>query len=322
MPERRGAWPLMFAILMAFVGLLGVSLGWPELPVAGLGIKSIGPPDGKSTARLGVAAPTDEAPSGVHGLVALGRNEQGRQRFQVEGGGPVLVALPAGRFKMGSPDGERGRDHDETLHEVVLNRAFLLGEAPVTQAEYAAIIGGTSCQFRDLDAPVEQVSWYEAIGYCNALSRRLGLEEAYVVRGQEVNWKGLSGPGFRLPTEAEWEYACRAGGMSARFGPLDSVAWYLENSGGRAHGVRRMKPNAWGLHDMLGNVWEWCWDRYGTYPRGGVSAPAGPDSGELRVARGGSWGMDSNCSRAASRSSWSPGYRNANLGFRVARSLR
>ena len=157
--------------------------------------------------------------------------------------------------------------------------------------------------------------------FCNALSRRVGLEEAYVVNGEDVTWKGLSCPGFRLPTEAEWEYACRAGTTGARYGNLDDVAWYSSNSGSTTHPVRRKQPNAWGLYDTLGNVFEWCWDWWDTYPSGVVTDPVGPGSGSYRVGRGGSWSGGAQFARAAYRGRWTPGRRFVNLGFRLARSL-
>jgi len=254
-------------------------------------------------------------------LVALGRNAQGRERFQVEGGGPVLVSLPAGRFVMGSPAGEEGREREETQHEVVLSRGFLLGEAPVTQAEYAAVVGTNPSLFQDQDGPVEWVSWFDAVSFCNALSRRVGLEAAYVVNGNAVTWRGPSCPGFRLPTEAEWEYACRAGTTGVRHGNLDAVAWYDGNSGGSTHPVRQKRPNPWGLHDTLGNVWEWCWDWHCGYPPGVAADPLGPGSGSTRVARGGAWSNDAQCARAAYRGYGDPGGRGGFLGFRLARSL-
>ena len=255
------------------------------------------------------------------GLVALGRNAQGRERFQVEGGGPVLVSLPAGRFVMGSPAGEEGRLNIETQHEVLLSRGFLLGETPVTQAEYAAVVGTNPSRFKAPDRPVEQVSWFDAVSFCNALSSRVGLEAAYVVNGEHVTWKGLSCPGFRLPTEAEWEYACRAGTTGARYGNLDAIAWHSGNAGGQTHPVRQKAPNAWGLCDMLGNVWEWCWDRYGNYPPGEVMDPQGPGSGSRRVARGGSWCDGAQHARAARRINGDPYDLSDFLGFRLARSL-
>jgi formylglycine-generating enzyme required for sulfatase activity len=262
------------------------------------------------------------SPTVPRGLVALGCNAQGRERFQVvEGSGPVLVSLPAGRFVMGSPASEDGRYRGETRHEVILNRGFLLGEAPVTQAEYAAVVGTNPSHFQGWDCPVEQVTWFDAVSFCNSLSRRVGLEEAYVVHKESVIWKGLSCPGFRLPTEAEWEYACRAGTTGARYGDLDAVAWYAENSGDSTHPVRQKQPNPWGLHDILGNVWEWCWDRHGDYPPGVLADPLGPDSGSLRVFRGGSWFNVAQFARAAYRNYYVPESRLATQGFRLARSL-
>ena len=147
------------------------------------------------------------------------------------------------------------------------------------------------------------------------------MEEAYVVNGEDVTWKGLSCPGFRLPTEAEWEYACRAGTTGARYGNLDDVAWYSSNSGSTTHPVRQKQPNAWGLYDTLGNVWEWCWDWFGAYPSGVVTDPVDAGSGSRRVHRGGSWRDGAQVARAAYRSGWTPDYRYGTLGFRLARSL-
>ena len=124
---------------------------------------------------------------------------------------------------------------------------------------------------------------------------------------------------LRLPTEAEWEYACRAGTTGARYGKLGEVAWYEDNSDGETHRVGTKAPNAWGLYDMLGNVWEWCQDWHGSYPSGPVTDPTGPSTGSYRVYRGGSWDFAAGGVRAAYRGGDSPGYRNVDLGFRVAR---
>jgi len=280
-----------------------------------------------SGSRSEVVAPA-VPPLAPRGLVAMGRNWPGLERFQVDRLGSVLVSLPAGRFTMGSPEGEEGRAGDEVQHEVVLSRGFLLGEVPVTQAEYQAVVGANPSHFSGHpDRPVEQVSWLDAVRFCNALSRGLGLEEAYVVDGEEVTWKGLSCSGFRLPTEAEWEYACRAGTTGARYGNLGDVAWYDGNSGyggnlgKETHAVRGKQPNAWGLYDMLGNVWEWCWDWWSSFPQGVVTDPVGPASGSRRVSRGGSCYYDALYARAASRFSYDPVNRYDDLGFRLARSL-
>jgi len=259
---------------------------------------------------------TVEMPASERHILVDGFGEEVRDASAV-----TFVHLQPGRFLMGSPAGEEGRSSGEDQHEVVLTRPFLMGTAPVTQKEYQAVMGTNPSHFQGGDLPVEQVSWLDAVAFCNALSRGEGLEEAYHIQGAEVRWKGLDCPGWRLPTEAEWEYACRAGTTGARYGDLDAIAWYSGNSGNQTHPVRQKAPNAWGLCDMLGNVWEWCWDWYGTYPGGRVVDPVGPDSGSYRVHRGGSWRNDALLARAARRNYFIPVYRYCNLGFRLARSL-
>lgn len=238
-----------------------------------------------------------------------------------------FLQVPAGKFVMGSPargfftDGEEGRSDTEVQHEVTLTRPFVLGETAVCQAEYEALIGRNYSRFGNLDHPVENVSWFDAVGFCNALSRKMGFEEAYLVDGEEVTWKGLDCPGYRLPTEAEWEYACRAGTTGARYGYLDAIAWYEDKSDGHTRPVRRGAPNAWGFYDMLGNVWEWCWDWHGDYPHRPLTDPVGPDHGDRRVGRGGSFRYGASYARAAKRRRWFPNLRYDDLGFRVARTL-
>ena len=242
---------------------------------------------------------------------------------EVEGSRPdAFVELPAGRFLMGSADSDsEAFDSEKPQHEVVISRPFALGACPVTQSVYEALIGSNPSHFKGADKPVEHVSWLDAVTYCNALSRASGLEEAYTINGEAVSWKGLVCPGYRLPTEAEWEYACRAGTTTPRYGDVDAVAWYDGNSGKETHPVGRRQANPWGLYDMLGNVWEWCWDWHTSYVANTVTDPTGPESGSRRVYRGGSWFFDARNARAASRLYWAPGYRNGLLGFRVARSL-
>ena len=168
---------------------------------------------------------------------------------------------------------------------------FALAAHPVTQAEYAEITGRPSVAGR---LPVADVSWFDAVRYCELLSERDGLAAA---------------GGYRLPTEAEWEYACRASTTGPRYGPLDDIAWYRANSGERPHEVGGKAPNAWGFHDMLGNVWDWCWDVYDAEVYG-----------EYRVLRGGGWFDEPWSCRASVRRRSHPSLRIDDVGFRVART--
>ncbi len=237
--------------------------------------------------------------------------------------GMTLVGIPAGTFTMGSPSGESGRDGDEKQHRVTLTRGFLMSATEVTQAQYEAVMGSNPSEFKGASRPVEMVSWYDAVRFCNALSEREGLTAAYRISGENVTWN-LDADGYRLPTEAEWEYACRAG-TTTRFhsgnsdSDLELVGWYSGNSGEQTHDVGTKQPNAWGLYDMHGNVWEWCWDWYGDYG-GSVTDPAGPRSGSRRVLRGGSWYFLAQHCRSANRYRFNPDGRDSSFGFRVVRS--
>lgn len=187
--------------------------------------------------------------------------------------------------------------------------AFRLCSEPVTQAGYAAVTGEWPGAGRRERCPVEGVSWWDAVRYCNARSLAEGLTAAYRIDGESVVWDE-GADGYRLPTEAEWEYACRAGSAGPRYGPLEEIAWYRGNSAGRSHEVGGKRPNAWGFHDMLGNVWDWCWDVYdpevyGTY----------------RVLRGGGWFDEHWSCRAGVRRRSHPTFRVDDVGFRVARSV-
>ncbi len=235
-----------------------------------------------------------------------------------------LIRIPSGSFTMGSPASEPGHGADERQHSVQLSRPFDLGRAPVTQAQYRfETAGARPSLYPGEDRPVEQVTWFEAIACCNALSLRSKLPPAYTVRGREVSWDRES-PGFRLPTEAEWEYATRAGQPTLFSGAdeLDAVAWWRRDGNAGTAPVCRKAPNAWGLHDMTGNVWEWCWDVFASYPDGPVTDPVGPAAGAFRVNRGGSWGeAEPRLLRVAARDGNGPDARQSNLGFRIARTL-
>ena len=230
-------------------------------------------------------------------------------------------------------DEEEGRFNDESQHSVTITRAYCMKETEVTQGEWQAVMASNPSSFIDCgeNCPVEQVSWDDAVFYANALSRREGLPECYA----GSTFTGLGCRGYRLPTEAEWEYAARAGttrgdllptewewkwaGMKgATYGKLADVAWYRDNAHG-TNPVRQKLPNAWGLYDMLGNVWEWTGDWYDTYP-GTVTDPTGPALGSGRVFRGGSYYGHARCARTANRRHDTPDIRVSSLGFRLARS--
>ena len=230
--------------------------------------------------------------------------------------GVKLVLIPKGQFMMGSPESEEGRRKDETQHEVTISKGYYLGVYEVTQAQYEKVIGKNPSLYQgaivgneNADLPVENVSWEDAVEFCKKLS---GLPE-----------EKKAGREYRLPTEAEWEYACRAGSKTAysfddEEGLLPEYGWFSRNSSHRTHTVGLLEPNTWGLYDMHGNVWEWCSDWYEEYPKGAVSDPTGPKEGSLRVIRGGSWhGGAADC-RSADRGWCTPDDRSFSLGFRLA----
>jgi formylglycine-generating enzyme required for sulfatase activity len=225
-----------------------------------------------------------------------------------------LVWIPRGTFTMGSPESESGSEkweHPRTT--VVISKGFWLGKTVVTQAQYKAVMGINPSHFDHAgpDAPVEQVRWYDAMEFC----QRVTFQES-------ANGRLLRGYAYTLPTEAQWEYACRAGTTGPLYAEdLSSIAWYGKNSQWAMHQVGQKKPNAFGLYDMLGNVWQWCSDRFGPYPGGRQTDPTGPDAGFYRVERGGSWWNGPADCRCATRFWDAPGYRyNELLGFRVALS--
>ena len=246
-----------------------------------------------------------------------------------------FVLIESGTFTMGSPIDELGRWPAEEEHEVTLTRAFFLAETEVTQAQWLEVMGSNPSYFqppnysRCDDCPVEMVYWYDAVDYCNALSAVEGLEPAYEVDGTDVSWDQAAN-GYRLPTETEWEYACRAGSKTAFYNGgitdvecadpnLDQIGWYCGNAAGRPHEVTSLLPNAWGLYDMSGNVYEWCWDWRAAYPAGPVTDPVGPDSGEYRIRRGGASSSPARTCRSAYRAYRHPDKRNRDVGVRPAR---
>ena len=227
--------------------------------------------------------------------------------------GMEFVGIPPGRYRMGSTR-RHAEDYEQPVTRVQISQGFYLGKYEVSQAEWQAVMGNNPSSFSGCgNCPVEQVSWEDVQAFIGKLNARSG------------------GGRYRLPTEAEWEYAARAGtkrdtyagDLTEPYGNdpvLNGIAWYEENSGGRTQPVGQKAPNGFGLYDMLGNVWEWAGDWYGTYPGGAVTDPAGPGTGSGRVYRGGNWNFSAGYCRSAARNSYSPGIRRRDLGFRLLRT--
>ncbi|MDR2143430.1 MAG: formylglycine-generating enzyme family protein [Treponema sp.] len=239
---------------------------------------------------------------------------------------PRMVAVAGGTFVMGSSEGAFRQN--ERVHEVSL-RSFFISETEVTQELYQAVMNQNPSTFKGNEYPVESVSWFDAVKFCNALSEQYGLAPVYAINGDTVIWDRES-RGFRLPTEAEWEYAAR-GGQSGILGELDKagyaggftagdVAGYSANSGRRTQPVRKKLPNELGIYDMSGNVWEWCWDWYGDYPSDPVYNPEGPSAGRNRVFRGGAFVNPVNQLRVSFRVGNPPSTKGNSVGFRIAQN--
>jgi formylglycine-generating enzyme required for sulfatase activity len=245
---------------------------------------------------------------------------------------------------MGSPVTELGWLSGEVEHEVTLTRNFWLMTTEITQQHFLDQMGYNPSNFSSCgpNCPVERVNWREVAAYANALSAMEGLGECYSCTGTAPSTIDCapSGsyatpydcPGYRLPTEAEWEYAARGGDGRATYAgeltaegctdtTLDPIAWFCGNASSTTHPVAMKTANAYGLYDMLGNVWEWCHDWYGAYSGGAETDPAGPPSGSDRVRRGGSWAENARLARAAYRSNDLPGFRDARFGGRIVRSV-
>jgi formylglycine-generating enzyme required for sulfatase activity len=232
-----------------------------------------------------------------------------------------MVLVPAGTFSMGSNE---GRDHEMPVHQVTISKPFFMGKYEVTQKEWIEIMGTNPSGFKGNDLPVEQVSWHEAIDYCNKRSRAEGLVPAY--SGNENNIIcNFQASVYRLPTEAEWEWAAKGGGKDSMIylysgsSNMDAVAWNGSNSGDKTHPVGMKAPNSLGIYDMSGNIYEWCWDWYGAYSSGAQTDPEGVASGSNRVSRGGCWYKGYQPPRSATRSSDPPSFRENTVGFRLLR---
>lgn len=253
-----------------------------------------------------------------------------------------FVLISGGTFQMGSPKDEAWRSADETQHTVTVSD-FYMGIYEVTQAEYQEVMGENPSNFSGEELPVENISWLNAVRFCNAKSKKEGLTPAYTINGQSITWN-RSADGYRLPTEAEWEYACRAG-TKTPFNTETSISpeecnyyghypYEIENNYFSQENldtqpgeyrqttvdVNSFSPNRWGLYNMHGNVGEWVWDYYGDYETGEQTDPAGKETGTLRVYRGGGWNDFAKNMRSAYRAALAEDKGSFNIGIRLVRN--
>ena len=242
-----------------------------------------------------------------------------------------MVIIPDGTFQMGNTGAYRTGSSEGPVHTVIISRNFLMSQYEVTQKQYEEVVGTNPSYDKGENLPVENVNWYDAVEYCNKLSEMEGLDKCYSGSGDTIvcDWDAN---GYRLPTEAEWEYAAKArtttdfynGNLTnASCTPvdanLDSIGWYCGNSGNITHAVGQKAPNDFGLYDMNGNVSEWCWDWYANYDNATETDPKGPAGGYDRVNRGGSWGNIASGCRSTVRYISNADNRTRSLGFRVVR---
>ncbi|AOM11444.1 formylglycine-generating enzyme family protein [Bacillus sp. S70] len=215
----------------------------------------------------------------------------------------LMVNIPAGEVVL--------RDDRIKKEWLVQIQPFLLAKYAVTMEQYDAITNSTLNNFDKNHKPVVNISWNDAIAFCNVLSKKAGLKEYYSISdGGQIVKCNLGSNGYRLPSEAEWQYACKASTTGYAYGKLHDIAWYNENSNGEIHDVGQKEPNVWGLYDMLGNVWEWCYDLYDETVYG-----------SYRIFRGGSWAETARGCGATCRRRSHPTFHIDDLGFRLARSI-
>ena len=236
--------------------------------------------------------------------------------FQTESG-YTMIQIPAGRFMMGS--GEK----KEREHEVVLTHSFYMGVFEVQQSFWAEFRESNKSKFQDLQKPISNISFFDAVIFANDVSRKEGLEECYEVTPQAASWpKGYSCNGYRLPTEAEWEYASRANQDDPTDKELDDYAWSKRNSQKTTQVVGTKKANAFGLHDMLGNVWEWVWDIHEAYSSTEVIDPTGAQKDPFRIRRGGGYSSGVSRIKTTTRYALNPINEHSFLGFRLVRTVK
>jgi len=227
----------------------------------------------------------------------------------------VMVHLPAGKFIMGDKDEVDAPPHEVSISALDMDRNL------VTQELYQKVMGTNPSRWKGAGNPVEQLRWSDALKFCNKRSELEGLQPCYDLKTLKCNFEAN---GYRLPTEAEWEYACRAGATTAYFfgdnaGRLGDYAWFDKNSGGHPRPVAQKQPNAWGLYDIIGNVWEWCndWYKVDYYQEAPKQDPRGPTEGQNKVLRGGAWRFSADNCRCGYRYNESPGYSDVCFGYDI-----
>ena len=250
---------------------------------------------------------------GAHSTSLTEKRSEPEKKVLTNSIGMKLVLVKGGSFTMGGNPAREDTDGDERQFKATITKDYYIGMFECTQSQYAEVMGSNPSQFQGKlvngstsNFPVEQVSWTDAVKFCKKLS--------------ELPKERAAGRTYRLPTEAEWEYACRAGTQTVFCfgddpGKLGEYAWFSGNGQGRTHAVGKKKPNAWGIHDMHGNAWEWCADWFDYYPRTAIVDPKGPPSGTDRVYRGGSWGYDPGYCRSANRTCTSADFRAEGFSF-------
>lgn len=246
--------------------------------------------------------------------------------------GYAMVRVPAGQYMRGCTEGQAGFCHkgEKPYHQVTFTHDLWVGRTEVTQGLYTEVVGSSPHRFEGCgeSCPVETVSWFDAVRFANAMSEREGLEACYRIDGSTVEWpKGVSCGGYRLPTEAEWEYAAR-GGEDQPYGhtaDVNAAGWTVSNAKGRPHAVGEKAPNAWGIYDTVGNVWEWTWDWQAKYRRKALIDPTGPTEAPKkdprRTLRGGSWVMFTTVATVATRNGHAPDRADSNTGLRLVRTV-
>lgn len=261
------------------------------------------------------SSPADAEPSAAGKATSESEGERASGRDSSTTNATVMVRIPGGVFTMGDAD-----EVDAPLHEIEIS-AFLMDRHLVTQAQYQKLMGTNPSRWKAESNPVEQLRWSDAVRFCNKRSESEGLTPCYDLETLKCDFEA---DGYRLPTEAEWEYACRAGTTTAYFfgdspAEVGDYAWYERNSGGHPRPVGEKKPNPWGLYDLAGNVWEWCHDFYAVdyYQAAPRKDPRGPEEGTNKVLRGGAWRFSADNCRSGYRYNEDPGQADVCFGYDI-----